>query len=391
MKICIVMCWGFEKLDGSNLRVYFLLKELINRKHDITVLHSSKEQVEYTKKHFGCNATDIGQTINRWVSVKEKMKNYITFVRAARKKIKQIDCDVIFGISLINSLAAISKKGAKKRIMYVDFMSNYFQYGHKKGIKNKILYQLGNAMEDYTIKKADKILMITNALKCLVKKKHHSKIVIVSDGADTDKFKPGLDPGIIKKEYNLEGKVVIGYQGGIEPHDGLQFLAMASPLILKQIPDVVFLVAGRGAYLDKVKEIVKENGTEKNWIFTGWVDFEKIPYFMAATDLNVVPIPNHPATQGVITFRLLESMAAGVNVIASDLPGIREIADETMINFTHPNDTPRFAEDIIKALKMEKEELNTQKINARKKLEGLDWREIAKRDADFVEGKLDTN
>lgn len=382
------MCWGFEKLDGSNLRVYFLLKELLSRKHEVIVVHSTNEQVEYTHKYFGCQAISVNQRIDRWVSVKEKMKNYYHFVKAARRKVKTIDCDVIFGISLINSLVTIAKKDAIKRIMYVDFMSYYFQYGYPDGFKNKFLFKLGNNLELYTIKKADKVLMITNALRNLVNRKYHKKIVIVPDGADTEKFMPGIDKKLIREEYNLGDATIIGYQGGIEPHDGLQFLAKASHYILKERPDVKFLIAGRGTYLDKIKQIVRDNGTEENWIFTGWVNFDKIPYFMAATDLNVVPIPEHPATQGVITFRLLESMAAGVNVIASDLPGIREIADETAINFTHPEDTVQFAKDILNILSKEKQKLERQKIKGRKILETMDWREIAKRDADFVEGKL---
>jgi len=388
MKICLVMCWGFEKLDGSNMRVYYLLKELLSRKHNVIVLHSSDEQAVYTKNTFGCEAISVGQKIDRWVSVKKKMFNYFNFVRKAKKILPLIDCDIVFGISLINSMAAVSKRNAIKRIMYVDFMSYYFQYGYPEGIKNKLLFKLGNSLEEYTIKKADHVIMITKALRNLICPDLHHKIVIVPDGADTKIFCPKYDGSIIRREYNLESSYVIGYQGGIEPHDGLQFLAQAAPIILKERSNVKFLIAGKGSYLEKIKNLVQKNGTIEHWIFCGWVDFKKIPYFMAATDLNVVPIPDHPATQPVITFRLLESMAAGVSVIASDLPGIREIADETMINFTRPENTNTFAYDIIKVLDMEKNKKEKQTENSRKKIEEMDWRKICEKDADFVEGKI---
>lgn len=387
MKICIVMCWGFEKLDGSNLRVYFLLRELLGRNHEVTVIHSTAEQADYTSRHIGCRAVGVGRMINRWDSVGEKMKSYYRFVASARRTVERLRCDVIFGISLINSMVAVSKKDAARRIMYVDFMSRYFQYGYPEGLRNKLIFRMGRSLEAKTIRKADKVLMITGALRDLVDSRYHGKIVIVPDGADTRMFRPGLDANVIRKEYNLEDEFIIGYQGGIEPHDGLQFLAHATPRIVKEAPRTRFLIAGRGSYLDKIRQTVKENGTDKNWIFTGWVDFNRIPYFMAATDLNVVPIPRHPATQGVITFRLLESMAAGVNVIASDLPGIREVADESMIDFTRPEDTVRFAKDILRVMGKGKDELKRQRVAARKKVEGLDWRRIAEKDADFVEGK----
>lgn len=387
MKICIVMCWGFEKLDGSNLRVYFLLRELLRRNNDVTVVHSTEEQAIYTRRHFGCQAVGVGQGIDRWVSAREKMKSYYRFVTSARRMVDSIACDVIFGISLVNSMVAVSKKKAVRRIMYVDFMSRYFQYGYPKGISNKVLFRMGNSLEARTIRKADEVLMITGALKSLVSKRYHEKIVVVPDGADTEMFRPGLDPNLIREEYHLKDKFIIGYQGGIEPHDGLQFLAEASPGIIREAGGTMFLIAGRGSHLDRVKQIVKDNGTWQSWIFTGWVDFRRIPYFMAATDLNVVPIPRHPATEGVITFRLLESMAAGVNVIASDLPGIREIADESMIDFTCPEDTVRFTKDILRVMGKGKDELKRQRAAARKRVEALDWRMIAERDADFVEGR----
>ncbi|MBI5468696.1 MAG: glycosyltransferase [Deltaproteobacteria bacterium] len=387
MKICMVMCWGFEKLDGSNLRVYFLLRELLGRNHEVTVIHSTEEQAEYTRRHLGCGAIGVGQSINRWDPVREKMKSYYRFVTEARKTVSRLKCDVIFGISLINSMVAIAKKDAARRIMYVDFMSRYFQYGYPDGLKNKMVFRMGKTLETHTVSKADKVLMITGALRDLVDSRYHGKIEIVPDGADTEMFRPGLNARLIRDEYNLKDEFVIGYQGGIEPHDGLQFLAQAAPRIIKEAPATKFLIAGRGSHLDSIRQTVKDNGTEKNWIFTGWVEFNKVPYFMAATDLNVVPIPKHPATQGVITFRLLESMAGGVNIIASDMPGIREVADESMIDFTCPEDTVRFAKDILRVMSKGKDELKKQRAAARKKVETLDWRRIAEKDADFVEGR----
>jgi glycosyltransferase involved in cell wall biosynthesis len=354
----------------------------------VLVLHSSEEQAEYTRQHFGCQALSAGYTINRWASVKQKMIDYIQFVRAARRTIKTIECDVIFGISLINSMAAVSKKNAMKRIMYVDFMSHFFHYAYPSGIRNRFLFKLGNLMEHYTLRKADQVVMITKALKQLVNKKYHHKILVIPDGADTQHVTPNCDPTVMRKKYHFEEATVIGYQGGIEPHDGLQFLAEAAPQIIREKPDIRFLIAGRGSYLEKVKNMVKANGTESHWVFTGWVDFKKIPLLMAATDLNVIPIPNHPAMRGIITFRLLESMAAGASIIASDLPGIREIADETMVYFTTPEKITQFAQDILNILNADPDTLQQKRSNARKQLERLDWRDIAKRDADFLEGKL---
>jgi glycogen(starch) synthase len=231
-------------------------------------------------------------------------------------------------------------------------------------------------------------MTITEAMKALIPAKYRVKTFVVPDGADTEALKPGIDPSRIRGKYNLKDKTVIGYQGGIEKWDGLQFLAEISSEIKKEIPDIKFLIAGKGSYLNKIKEILTKNGTIGDYIFLGWVQSSRIPEIMSACDLNVVPIPNHPATSPLITFRLLESMAAGVSVIVNKLPGILEIADESMVFFTNVEDAKTFADDIIKAVKTPAGARDKMKAKSRKKAETLDWRLIARKDADFVENRL---
>ena len=389
MKICIVQAWGFEKLDGSNLRVYFLVKELVKKRNEVIVIHSSNADAEYTKKIIGCKAYDVDMQINRWESYRKKIIKYILFVWRATKLAKKIDCDVIFGISLINAMVAVSHKNAQAAILYVDFMSNYYQYAHHKGLIHWVLYRLGKFLEHYTIRKSSKVIIITNALRNLVPDKYWHKITIVPDGADTKKFVPIKVNTEIKESFGLKpDDIVIGYQGGIEPHDGLQFVAEIASKVVKMIPQVKFLIAGQGSYLEKVKDILVKNGAIDKFIFTGWLDSSRIPYVMAVTDLNVVPIPNHPATSPLITFRLLESMAAGVNVIVNDLPGIREVVDESMAFFTDIENPEKFVQDIISALKTPLSIRNEMKIKARKKVEKMDWRRIASLDADYIKRKV---
>ena len=124
-----------------------------------------------------------------------------------------------------------------------------------------------------------------------------------------------------------------------------------------------------------------------DFIFLGWVPADKIPEVMAVCDLNVVPIPNHPSTAPLITFRLLESMAAGINVIVNDLPGVREVADESMIFFTDVENPAVFSDDVCKALSAPYETKAAMKTRARAKIETMDWRLVAKYDADFAENR----
>ncbi|MCB4790815.1 MAG: glycosyltransferase family 4 protein [Elusimicrobia bacterium] len=386
MRICLVTAWGFQHLDGSNLRTYFLLMELLKRKHNITVIHASASDAEYTKETFNCESIGAGIEISRWDTHRQKLIKYIKFINSAKKILKTMDFDVVFGISLLNSLVISGQKRSKSIAMYVDFMSNYYSFVHETGLPHKLFARFLRFLERYTIKKADRVIVITNAMKKLVPVSCRDKVCVIPDGADTVKFIPRNIKNEAKKIFGLTSdNFVIGYQGGIEKFDGLQFLAEIAPELVKNIPGVRFLIAGRGSYLETVKEIVDKNKTTDNFIFLGWVASEKVPDVMAATDLNVVPVPNHPCTAPLITFRLVESMAAGVNVIVNDLPGMREIVDESMVFFTDVQNPAKFAEDIIKVYKTPAEKRLAMIKNARNKIETLDWRKIAGLDADKVE------
>lgn len=387
MKIIIIQSWGFQRLHGGNLRVYYLVKELIKRNHEVTIIHASPEDAEYSKDEFGCRTLNVGLKITRFESVWKKLFKYSSFVLRARPMIRHMEADVFFGISLINSLVAVGHPRTASAVLYVDFMSNYFKYGHPKGIINKVIFKVARALERNTLKRATRIAMITRTMRDMVEERQHHKVVLIPDGADTERFHPGVSSSHIKQEYGITNEPIVGYQGGIEPFDGLQFLAEAAPHLMKEVPEVRFLIAGQGTYLEKVKDILRENGTLDRFIFTGWIDHKRIPEVLAATTVSVVPIPDSPAMRPLLTFRLLEAMASGTPIVVNDLPGVKEMVDEKMSFFTRVEDPQKFACTLAQAIRTDKEELAQMAGRARKRIEPLDWRTIGRLDADFVEGK----
>lgn len=387
MKICIVQSWGFRTLDGSNLRVYFLIKELLKRNHELVILNASKEDAEVSKKLFGCASLYAGVEISRWDSSFKKLFTYSSFILKGRKVLKKVDCDIVFGISFLNTMVTIVHPTAKKIAMYVDLMSNYFRYEARGSIIGYVLYKIGSTLEDLTMKKSDSIITITESLKKLFNKKYWGKTYIIPDGVDTTIFNPFIEDRTedIRSKYNIENKKVVGYFGAIDPCDGVQYMAEVAPLVIKQCPDIRFFIVGRGNYLEKVKETLKQNKTIDHFVFTGWIKNKDVPDYIRASDICVVPNVNDKSIAPLITYRLLEGMASGVSILCTDLPGIREIAKDDMVFFTNPEDTNRFAEDILKILKIPDEDKKRMAENCWNIIKELDWRRIAEKDADVVE------
>ena len=225
--------------------------------------------------------------------------------------------------------------------------------------------------------------MITDTMCKLVPSELKAKITIIPDGADTERFKPrSPDPQIIEK-YKLKNHPVFSYQGGIARHEGLDLLCHAAPHVLKEIPEAKFLIVGRGDFLAECQDIVERNGSAQAFLFTGWVDYAEIPRILSCIDVSVVPMPNVRAAWPIISFKLLEAMASKTLTIVNGLPGILEIVDHEMSMITNADDPIQFARDLIKAYRLSptvKEQMTTRAL---KKVQTLDWRLIAQRDAEF--------
>lgn len=384
MDIAIIIAWNFKQLDGSTLRFFFTLQELIKRDHQITVLHDDCEAASYTASTFKCKTCHVNVSISRWDSIPVKIIKYILFVIRARRMLRQSHFDCVYSISLLNNLVAINVPAKKRIILYVDFMSNYYRY-RNPGICSRPLYALARYLEHYTIKKADGVVVITHAMKQLISSQYHHKIYVIPDGADTQLFKPGLNTKEITARYQLPSDAaIVGYQGGIEPHDGLQFLVQAAPFIIEKFPNIRFVIAGKGSYLKKIKKMILDMKLTRYWVFTGWIESTAIPYLIAASDVTIVPVPNDPCTSPLITFRLLESMAAGALIVANDLPGMREIADDSMVLFTTVEDPKIFASSVIRALLLSDTEKKIRSERCRKKVETIDWRNIARQEVELI-------
>jgi len=140
----------------------------------------------------------------------------------------------------------------------------------------------------------------------------------------------------IKEEYGIkENEIVVGVLGGVKKVKGhIEFVQMAKTL-LQSHDNVKFLVVGEGyeidrdEYFDYVKKLSVEEGLKENVIFTGFIkDVVKIlPIF----DIAILP----SYTEGCSNV-LLEYMAAGLPVIATNVGGNPELVSHGVTGFIVP-------------------------------------------------------
>ena len=374
---------GFESLNGANLRAFHLANEMIRRGVDVTFITPSRSHAESCRKRFGVEAVDVGLEFDRFSS--SRLKLYPIYALRARKKV-DAGSDIVFGQSLPSALAVrMSKTRGRKVVDYVDLWSEYWVYAHPS-FEGRMVYRCVRMAERYSLK-VDTVFTITREIKRMLETRGcpARKIKIIRDGVDTSMFRPlRVKPGFYDK-YGLDRKAQYAiYQGGIAAHDGVQFLVDAAPLVLDKNPDMKFLIVGRGDYLGTLKRKVYEAGMGKAFIFTGWVPYEDMPSFMNASCMNIVPIPDAPATRGVVTLKLFEAMACRVPTVIGDLPGVKEhVRDGETACLVRSEDREQLAGAINRLA--EDKDLSRRISRAGLKMVGAyDWRLIAKDMADLI-------
>jgi glycosyltransferase involved in cell wall biosynthesis len=172
------------------------------------------------------------------------------------------------------------------------------------------------SMQREQFRDADAVIAVTPELAQWVNREgRRSDTTVVPNGANTDVFAPGLDPlPDFPARYAIFFGALAAWQGVGVLLDAIDDPAWPS--------DVQLVIAGDGALRETVERAAAHN---PRVTYVG-----ALPYADAAravansiASLVVKNLPQH-ARSGLSPLKLYESMAAGVPVIASDLPGLAE-------------------------------------------------------------------
>lgn len=142
-------------------------------------------------------------------------------------------------------------------------------------------------------------------------------------------------PPKLKQYYpvsqSLQNKKRIGFCGRIVEEKGIDVLLRAFALISQKREDVELVIggdykniAGGSIYPDLTKYI--EDNNIKNVVFLGKIPEEKMADFYSSLDVLTLPSVNSLEAFGVVQ---IEAMFCGTPVVASNLPGVRTIVQNT--------------------------------------------------------------
>jgi phosphatidylinositol alpha-1,6-mannosyltransferase len=141
----------------------------------------------------------------------------------------------------------------------------------------------------------------------------------VLPNAVSDRFSPGPKSMQILEQYGLQGKRILLTVSRISLHDwykGHHRVIAVMPDLLREYPDLVYVVAGDGNGREKLEHLVLEQGLANSVKFIGKVSEAQLPDLYRAADVFVMP-----STEEGFGIVFLEAMRSGIPAIGGNGDG----------------------------------------------------------------------
>lgn len=302
MKVLHILYSGL----GGHGNVFFSMVQADeNNEYKFKAIFNGIEDVrqEYIDR---CNKLQIPFTF-----VKKKPGKHILFFLKILREIWKNDSEIIFLHGSILILPAVLAKFAslsRRKIIVRET-----QAIHLKSIKEKLALKLSMQL-------ASKIIFLSeeykNEIKSIFRNKFkNNKVSVIPNGIDLNLFYPYKT----EKDINV---INIGMQSRIVPIKDHKTLIEAFALLIKKYPSkkLILKIAGDGESLKEVKELVIKHDLIKQISFLGMLPELMLPQF-----LNDLTIYVHASFGETMSTAIMQAMACGKPIIASDVPGINNM------------------------------------------------------------------
>ncbi len=362
MKVLLVSSAFYPYPSGISEHVYYLAKELKNRGHRVKILTTNYPKRWKDEEVFDLSVIRVGRVIllplNRSFATLPFGFEIPFFVK---RFLEKEEFDIIHLHGLYPPEIGFWVLVFAKTTICCTF--------HTRGFKRLPFSQFASlSFRPYTKKLVGRIA-VSQAAKEWIEPFLPGEYRIIPNGVDTDRFSPNL----ISRERE-DGEKIILFVGRLDKRKGAHLAIESFPLIKKRFPKTRLLIVGQGPEERSLLPLVKKIDP-KRINFLGYVSRKELPSFYASCDVYISPALGGES-QGIV---LLEAMACGKPVVASNIEGYREVVTdgENGLLF-NPKRVDELAEKVSLILK-DGEFAKILGERARKRAEEYSWKRIAKR------------
>lgn len=221
------------------------------------------------------------------------------------------------------------------------------------GKSNSMIYRVLGKIAEFLYRKADLTVVVTPAFREHLIEQWRvppANISVIPNGVESDLFSPRNTAFDLREKLQARGKFIASFIGTLGLAHGLETLISAAEKLQSLAPEVLFLLVGDGADRERIVNIAKTNRLT-NFRVVPQQPREKIPEYIAASDVCLVLLRRSKVFETVIPTKMLECMSCARPVILGVEGQAREIIERSRAGICIPPEDPLALCDAILKLR----------------------------------------
>jgi phosphatidyl-myo-inositol alpha-mannosyltransferase len=309
LKIAVVSPYSWAHPGGVNNHVEGLSTELARRGHEVTIV-APDGGVEVPGTAFIKAGRSVPVPANGSIARLALLPATRSLVR---KALREGDFDVVHVHEpLVPMVSTSAVMGAPGRVVGTF---------HAAGEGRSVSYALAKVLMGRVHSRLAALIAVSEPARSLASRYFPGEYRVIPNGVDLGRFAPGggrpsgFPPG--------DGPVVL-FVGRNEPRKGMDVLLEAFNALSASVPGCRLVVVGSGFEEGKVRHSVAA-GLRERVTVVGQIGNEELPAYYSAADVFCAPALGGESF-GVV---LIESIASGTPVVASDIPGYSGVLEKS--------------------------------------------------------------
>jgi 1,4-alpha-glucan branching enzyme len=251
-------------------------------------------------------------------------------------------------------------------------------------ILSRVLSPVWTARERYLLRRAEEVISVSEGLRREIMRQYNypvDRVTVVPNGVDCARFRPGPDTRAaavrVRSDLGIapDERVVL-YLGRLMERKRAIDLVRALPRVLERVPNARLVIVGkRNTNAERIEAVAAELRVRHRVVMVDHVPYAEVAAYYAMADVYCLP----SAYEG-FPFTILEAMASGTPVVASDIPGIDEQLLHGENGLLHSvGDVPTIADYICRILEEPRLTATLSRAASARAQAQYDWSVIAER------------
>jgi len=365
-------------------RPNYSLKYLSEWRHGLTVVCPRPGEAKPTNESQGANFDYVDVRFEQ-MSISSRLKVYMAMKRKLKQVLSRERFDVVRSINILPTYAALAARGSSPVYAELtDFLSDlYVQFDmplksfvvpYLRSIERKIARSVDYANVETPVGKAYWSQVGLDP----------RKVAVIPNGVDTTHFlQGGKHRNQIRDALGMRGDKVVAYHGDFGKYDGLEYLLGAMALLSNE-EKLVIIGSGPKNYERRLKRLAIQLSLENRVLFTGWIEYQDLPSYLAVADAYAVPIvPITRENRANLHSRIREYLCMGKPFVVTRTEGLQTSLRNIPIYVEDPTDVNQLRDKMKTALSIE---LDPGKNETMLRIaERLDWKNIVRHDERFMQ------